>query len=195
MRAGSGVSSVFFFGIQSNLFALVRLFWATNRPKTRINSAPEIPPDPTPDAALTNVLVRIRPSSTAESSRLQTVRVLIPAPGVGQQLKMSDSCSDTVRFMKLAIDQANLAMDALEVPVGCVIVDSGNVISSGRNRTTDTRNATRHAEMEAIDVLLEQWHKNGASASEVAEKFSNCSLYVTCEPCIMCASALSILGV
>lgn len=48
--------------------------------------------------------------------------------------------------------------------------------------------------MEAIDVLLGQWQKHGLSMSEVAEKFSNCSLYVTCEPCIMCASALSILG-
>ncbi|XP_014508221.1 tRNA-specific adenosine deaminase 2 isoform X3 [Vigna radiata var. radiata] len=55
--------------------------------------------------------------------------------------------------------------------------------------------ATRHAEMEAIDVLLGQWQKSGHSMSEVAEKFSNCSLYVTCEPCIMCASALSILGI
>lgn len=54
--------------------------------------------------------------------------------------------------------------------------------------------ATRHAEMEAIDVLLGQWQKNGLSMAEVAEKFLNCSLYVTCEPCIMCASALSILG-
>ncbi|RYR30219.1 hypothetical protein Ahy_B01g055035 isoform B [Arachis hypogaea] len=107
---------------------------------------------------------------------------------------MSDSCSETVRLMKLAIDQANLAMDALEVPVGCVIVHDGKVVSSGRNRTTETRNATRHAEMEAVDVLLEQWQKNGLSMSEVAEKFSNCTLYVTCEPCIMCASALSILG-
>lgn len=49
--------------------------------------------------------------------------------------------------------------------------------------------------MEAIDVLMEQWHRDGLSNSEVAENFSDCTLYVTCEPCIMCAAALSILGV
>ncbi|GFQ04645.1 tRNA-specific adenosine deaminase 2 [Phtheirospermum japonicum] len=77
----------------------------------------------------------------------------------------------------------------------CVIVEDQVVISSGRNRTTETRNATRHAEMEAIDVLLEQWQKDGFTNKEVALKFSRCSLYVTCEPCIMCASALSIIGI
>ncbi|KAG2397771.1 tRNA(adenine(34)) deaminase [Vigna angularis] len=102
---------------------------------------------------------------------------------------------EILSFMELAIHQARLALDALEVPVGCVIVEDGKVIATGRNRTTETRNATRHAEMEAIDVLLGQWQKNRHSMSEVAEKFSNCSLYVTCEPCIMCASALSILGI
>ncbi|KAK8471092.1 hypothetical protein PHAVU_003G141300 [Phaseolus vulgaris] len=102
---------------------------------------------------------------------------------------------ETLAFMELAIHQARLALDALEVPVGCVIVEDGKVIATGRNRTTETRNATRHAEMEAIDVLLGQWQKNGLSMAEVAEKFLNCSLYVTCEPCIMCASALSILGI
>ncbi|KAK7347766.1 hypothetical protein VNO80_22305 [Phaseolus coccineus] len=102
---------------------------------------------------------------------------------------------ETLAFMELAIHQARLALDALEVPVGCVIVEDGKVIATGRNRTTETRNATRHAEMEAIDVLLGQWQKNGLSMSEVAEKFLNCSLYVTCEPCIMCASALSISGI
>ncbi|KAF1887465.1 hypothetical protein Lal_00040519 [Lupinus albus] len=105
------------------------------------------------------------------------------------------SSPETISFMESALKQANFALDALEVPVGCVIVEDGKVIASGRNRTTETRNATRHAEMEAIDVLLEQWQKNGLSMSEIAEKFSNCSLYVTCEPCIMCASALSILGI
>jgi hypothetical protein len=54
--------------------------------------------------------------------------------------------------------------------------------------------STRHAEMEAIDALLEQLQKNGLSMTEIAKRFSNYNLYVTCEPCIMCASALSNLG-
>ncbi|XAR67018.1 tRNA(adenine(34)) deaminase [Bertholletia excelsa] len=111
-----------------------------------------------------------------------------------------DSCGlarsvEAVAFMELALQQAKLALDSLEVPVGCVIVEDGKVIATGRNRTTETRNATRHAEMEAIDVLLEQWHDNELSKVEIARKLSNCILYVTCEPCIMCASALSILGI
>ncbi|KAH7571664.1 hypothetical protein JRO89_XS04G0113700 [Xanthoceras sorbifolium] len=124
-------------------------------------------------------------------------------------------CPDTVAFMELAIQQAKLALDYLEVPVGCVVMEGGKLIAAGRNRTTETRNdllamlklilpvstiifllqATRHAEMEAIDVLLDQWQRDGLSQSEVAEKFSKCCLYVTCEPCIMCAAALSILGI
>ena len=54
--------------------------------------------------------------------------------------------------------------------------------------------ATRHAEMEAIDVLLQEWQSIGLDQTLVADKFAGCDLYVTCEPCIMCASALSILG-
>ncbi|XP_040374357.1 tRNA-specific adenosine deaminase TAD2 isoform X3 [Rosa chinensis] len=103
---------------------------------------------------------------------------------------------DTLMFMDLALQQAKLALDSLEVPVGCVIVEDGKVIASGRNRTNETRNqATRHAEMEAIDTLLEQWREKRLSTSEVAEIFSKCNLYVTCEPCIMCAAALSIVGI
>ncbi|KAM1743250.1 hypothetical protein ACFX12_013159 [Malus domestica] len=102
---------------------------------------------------------------------------------------------DTLKFMRLAIEQANEALDSLEVPVGCVIVEDGKVIASGRNRTNETRNATRHAEMEAIDTLLEQWREQRLSKSQVAEKFSKCRLYVTCEPCIMCAAALSFIGI
>ncbi|CAN1346253.1 tRNA-specific adenosine deaminase TAD2 [Linum perenne] len=110
----------------------------------------------------------------------------------------AQGCSpETLAWMELALNQsqAKEALDSLEVPIGCVIVADGKVIASGRNRTTETRNATRHAEMEAIDPLLEEWKKAGLSASQVAENFSKCSLYVTCEPCIMCAAALSILGI
>ncbi|KAF5199506.1 tRNA-specific adenosine deaminase [Thalictrum thalictroides] len=106
-----------------------------------------------------------------------------------------ENSASTLSFMELAIQQANDALDNLEVPIGCVFVLDGKVISTGRNRTTETRNATRHAEMEAIDDLLKNWQDNGLSAMEIAGKFSKCDLYVTCEPCIMCASALSILGI
>ncbi|XP_010461621.1 PREDICTED: tRNA-specific adenosine deaminase 2 isoform X2 [Camelina sativa] len=105
------------------------------------------------------------------------------------------NCEDSHIYMGFALHQAKLALEALEVPVGCVILEDGKVIASGRNRTNETRNATRHAEMEAIDQLVGQWQKNGLSPSQVAEKFSKCTLYVTCEPCIMCASALSFLEV
>ncbi|KAM7273993.1 hypothetical protein ACFE04_028657 [Oxalis oulophora] len=116
------------------------------------------------------------------------------------RMKMSlpaedSSSSDVLTYMELAIQQAKLAMEFVEVPVGCVIVEEGKVVASGRNRTNETRNATRHAEMEAIDILLEKWQRDGLLKSEVAEKFSKCILYVTCEPCIMCASALSFLGI
>ncbi|KMZ74585.1 tRNA-specific adenosine deaminase [Zostera marina] len=98
-------------------------------------------------------------------------------------------------FMELALQQAKYALENLEVPVGCVIVENGKVIASGSNRTNAFRNATRHAEMEAIDILLKEWQENELSQLQIAEKFSKCVLYVTCEPCIMCATALSILGI
>ena len=59
-------------------------------------------------------------------------------------------------------------------------------IVTGSNRTNVTRNATRHAEMEAIDALSE-------TMTEV--DLSDCTLFVTCEPCIMCASALSLVKI
>ena len=63
---------------------------------------------------------------------------------------------------------------------------SSNRIVTGSNRTNATRNATRHAEMEAIDALSE-------TMTEM--DLSDCTLFVTCEPCIMCASALSLVKI
>ncbi|KAG0588691.1 hypothetical protein KC19_2G262100 [Ceratodon purpureus] len=56
--------------------------------------------------------------------------------------------------------------------------------------------ATRHAEMEAIDIVLCLWHQSSTAHSDSVSTggFQQCDLYVTCEPCIMCASALSLLG-
>ena len=61
--------------------------------------------------------------------------------------------------------------------------------------------ATRHAEMEAIDVVLGKWCQASRKSDdpmtpkEITQKFQECDLYVTCEPCIMCAAALSLLGI
>jgi tRNA-specific adenosine deaminase 2 len=93
--------------------------------------------------------------------------------------------SETDRlFMHQAIQEAQKALDSGETPVGCVIVRDGKIIARGHNETNATRNGTRHAEMIAIDVALE---------AERRADFSGCTLYVSCEPCIMCAGALSLL--
>ncbi|KAJ8438065.1 hypothetical protein Cgig2_025470 [Carnegiea gigantea] len=101
---------------------------------------------------------------------------------------------DSHVFMELAIEEANLAFQRLEVPVGCVIVENRKVIASRINRTNETRNATRHAEMEAIDGLLQQWQRDGLLPPDVVKRLLERILYVTCEPCIMCAATLSFLG-
>lgn len=72
-----------------------------------------------------------------------------------------------------------------EVPVGCVIVSEGIIIGKGRNRTNESGNATRHAEFEAIDEALANTTATG----------STWELYVTVEPCIMCAAALGIMQI
>ncbi|XP_039167872.1 tRNA-specific adenosine deaminase TAD2-like isoform X2 [Eucalyptus grandis] len=76
--------------------------------------------------------------------------------------------------------------------LSCLIVEEVHLTATGRNSTNETGNATRHGEMEALDVFIEE--RTGFSSAEVAEKFSACSLYVTCESCIMCAAAKSIIG-
>ncbi|KAG5413533.1 hypothetical protein IGI04_001100 [Brassica rapa subsp. trilocularis] len=76
----------------------------------------------------------------------------------------------------------------------CVILEEGNIVASGLNRTNETGNrGHKTCRDEAIDELIGQWQKDRLSPSQVAEKFSKCVLYVTCEPCIMCASTLSFL--
>ncbi|KAI1785330.1 tRNA specific adenosine deaminase [Ganoderma leucocontextum] len=97
-----------------------------------------------------------------------------------------------LKWMQAAMDMAEEALEAHEVPVGCVFVRSDKIIARARNRTNQLRNATRHAELEAIDEIL----ADKELTPEVAEyPLSDTTLYVTVEPCIMCASALRQMGI
>eukprot|EP01112_Ceratiomyxa_fruticulosa_P017444 TRINITY_DN5433_c0_g1_i1.p1 TRINITY_DN5433_c0_g1~~TRINITY_DN5433_c0_g1_i1.p1 ORF type:complete len:185 (+),score=36.45 TRINITY_DN5433_c0_g1_i1:87-641(+) len=95
-----------------------------------------------------------------------------------------------VFFMKEALLEAYQAFSSGEVPVGCVFVWDQNqtIVGRGHNKTNIKRNATRHAEFEAIDEVL----RNCPNPSTI---FSQCTLYVSVEPCIMCAAALGHIGI
>jgi tRNA(adenine34) deaminase len=85
-------------------------------------------------------------------------------------------------FMHLAIEEARAAASRGEVPVGCVLVKDGEVVARTGNRTLADRDPTAHAEMLAI---------RQATAFFGSERIAGCDLYVTLEPCTMCAAALS----
>ena len=84
--------------------------------------------------------------------------------------------------MQLALDQARAAGLRGEVPVGCVIVRAGAVIAAAGNRTLIDRDPTAHAELLAI---------RAAAAAIGSERLTDCDLYVTLEPCAMCAAAMA----
>mmetsp|Transcript_23038 Transcript_23038/g.36052 ORF Transcript_23038/g.36052 Transcript_23038/m.36052 type:complete len:152 (+) Transcript_23038:348-803(+) len=101
---------------------------------------------------------------------------------------------EDAEFMKLAEAEAELALAEGEVPVGCVIVKRGKLVVGGHNLTNLNRDATQHAEMVAIDRI---WKGETEEFEEMRQGalLSQCTLYVTCEPCIMCAAALAMLQV
>ena len=89
--------------------------------------------------------------------------------------------TDQERYMKEAIRQAKKARALEEVPIGCVIVCNGQIIARGYNRRTTDKNTLSHAELNAIKKAskkLGDWRLEG------------CTMYVTLEPCQMCAGAL-----
>lgn len=85
------------------------------------------------------------------------------------------------KYMRLALYEAQLAYEADEVPVGCVIVSEGQIVGRGHNLTETLRDVTAHAEIQAIT----------AAAETLGGKYlQGCTLYVSVEPCTMCAGAI-----
>ena len=85
-------------------------------------------------------------------------------------------------FMDLALKAAEKAGNSGEVPIGCVIVQDGKVVAAASNRTLTDRDPTAHAEILAI---------RDAARKLGSERLTDCDLYVTLEPCTMCAGAIS----
>ena len=85
-------------------------------------------------------------------------------------------------YMLRALEQAQMAADRDEVPVGVVVVCQDRIIARGHNLTETLNDVTAHAEMQAVT----------AAANALGGKYlSDCTLYVTVEPCVMCAGALA----
>ena len=90
-------------------------------------------------------------------------------------LEISDA-----HFMKIALQEAQTAFEKDEVPVGAVIVCKGKIIAKGHNLTQTLNDVTAHAEMQAFT----------SAAENLGSKYlMDCTLYVTLEPCVMCAGA------
>ena len=97
-------------------------------------------------------------------------------------VKMGNFSSSDERFMQAAMTEAGMALADGEVPVGAVIVSKGRIIAKGHNMTDQLHDPTAHAEMIAITAATE------ALGSRYLD---DCTLYVTLEPCPMCAAALN----
>lgn len=94
---------------------------------------------------------------------------------------VNNPSSDDIRYMQLALMEAQKAYAMGEVPVGCVIVANGQVVGRGHNLTETLADVTAHAEIQAIT----------AAAGSLGGKYlTQCTLYVTVEPCVMCAGAI-----
>jgi tRNA(adenine34) deaminase len=85
------------------------------------------------------------------------------------------------RYMAMALEEARMALAQDEVPIGAIVVADGRVIGRGHNLTETLHDVTAHAEMQAIT----------AAAEWMGGKYlDKCTLYVTVEPCVMCAGAI-----
>ena len=86
------------------------------------------------------------------------------------------------KYMRLALEEAKLALEADEVPIGAIIVAGGRIVGRGHNLVETLVDVTAHAEIQAITA---------ASSTIGGKSLNDCTLYVTVEPCPMCAGALA----
>lgn len=88
---------------------------------------------------------------------------------------------DDEYFMRIALNEAKLALEKNEIPIGAVVVTNGRLLAKAHNLTELLNDVTAHAEMQAIT----------STANAIGGKYlKNCTMYVTVEPCQMCAGAL-----
>lgn len=86
------------------------------------------------------------------------------------------------KFMRVAINEARQALERQEVPIGAVVVAGGRIVGRGHNLVETLQDATAHAEMQALTA---------ASSTLGGKYLRECTLYVTVEPCVMCAGAIA----
>jgi len=92
----------------------------------------------------------------------------------------TDPAAEDEHYMRLALQEAQKAYDAQEIPIGALVVCKGKIIGRGYNLTEQLNDVTAHAEMQAFT----------AAAQTLGGKYlKDCTLYVTIEPCVMCAGA------
>ncbi|RZF44592.1 hypothetical protein LSTR_LSTR001350 [Laodelphax striatellus] len=92
------------------------------------------------------------------------------------------------KWMRVALTRAKCALDSGEVPVGCLFIYRDEIIAEGSNIVNETKNATRHAEINCIDEIVAKYR-------DWRSVFKETHVVVTVEPCIMCASALHNLEI
>lgn len=114
------------------------------------------------------------------------------SPVCGEEAVADGLSAEQRHWMHKAFFMAKEAMEQGEVPVGCLMVYREEIVGQGRNEVNETKNATRHAEMVAIDQVLDWCQRHSKRTADV---FEHTTLYVTVEPCIMCAAALRLLKI
>ena len=96
---------------------------------------------------------------------------------------MNYSKEEKEYFMLEALKEARIALENDEIPIGCVIVRDGQIIGRGHNAREELQRAVMHAEIMAIE---------NANVSEESWRLLDCTLFVTIEPCVMCAGAIGL---